>query len=82
MALGCYGIAFWIDQANFPGPLFGGVATAQSRCVAPAAPGEIGHRRQRLGGAAETRDQLAVGDWADAGRADQPQAVDEVLAQA
>jgi undecaprenyl-phosphate 4-deoxy-4-formamido-L-arabinose transferase len=26
VALGCYGIAFWIDQGNFPGPLFGGVA--------------------------------------------------------
>jgi undecaprenyl-phosphate 4-deoxy-4-formamido-L-arabinose transferase len=26
IALGCYGIAFWIDEANFPGPLFGGVA--------------------------------------------------------
>jgi undecaprenyl-phosphate 4-deoxy-4-formamido-L-arabinose transferase len=26
LALGCYGIAFWIDQSNFPGPLFGGVA--------------------------------------------------------
>jgi undecaprenyl-phosphate 4-deoxy-4-formamido-L-arabinose transferase len=25
-ALGGYGIAFWIDHANFPGPLFGGVA--------------------------------------------------------
>jgi undecaprenyl-phosphate 4-deoxy-4-formamido-L-arabinose transferase len=24
--LGAYGIAFWIDEANFPGPLFGGVA--------------------------------------------------------
>lgn len=26
VALGCYGIAYWIDEANFPGPLFGGVA--------------------------------------------------------
>ncbi len=26
VALGCYGIAYWIDNANFPGPLFGGVA--------------------------------------------------------
>lgn len=26
VGLGCYGIAFWIDRANFPGPLFGGVA--------------------------------------------------------
>jgi undecaprenyl-phosphate 4-deoxy-4-formamido-L-arabinose transferase len=25
-ALGSYGIVFWIDNANFPGPLFGGVA--------------------------------------------------------
>ncbi len=25
VALGAYGIAFWIDHANFPGPLFGGV---------------------------------------------------------
>jgi undecaprenyl-phosphate 4-deoxy-4-formamido-L-arabinose transferase len=25
-ALGAYGIAYWIDNANFPGPLFGGVA--------------------------------------------------------
>ena len=25
-ALGAYGIFFWIDRANFPGPLFGGVA--------------------------------------------------------
>src|SRR5438445_2221187 len=24
--LGAYGIAFWIDESNFPGPLFGGVA--------------------------------------------------------
>jgi undecaprenyl-phosphate 4-deoxy-4-formamido-L-arabinose transferase len=24
--LGIYGIVFWIDEANFPGPLFGGVA--------------------------------------------------------
>jgi undecaprenyl-phosphate 4-deoxy-4-formamido-L-arabinose transferase len=26
LALGCWGIAYWIDHANFPGPLFGGVA--------------------------------------------------------
>jgi hypothetical protein len=26
IALGAYGIEFWIDRANFPGPLFGGVA--------------------------------------------------------
>ena len=26
LGLGAYGIAFWIDEANFPGPLFGGVA--------------------------------------------------------
>ena len=26
VALGCYGVAYWIDHANFPGPLFGGVA--------------------------------------------------------
>ncbi len=26
LALGGYGIVYWIDQANFPGPLFGGVA--------------------------------------------------------
>jgi undecaprenyl-phosphate 4-deoxy-4-formamido-L-arabinose transferase len=26
LALGGYGIAFWVDEANFPGPLFGGVA--------------------------------------------------------
>jgi undecaprenyl-phosphate 4-deoxy-4-formamido-L-arabinose transferase len=26
LALGAYGIAYWIDEANFPGPLFGGVA--------------------------------------------------------
>ena len=26
LGLGCYGIAFWIDEANYPGPLFGGVA--------------------------------------------------------
>ena len=26
VGLGCYGVAFWIDRANFPGPLFGGVA--------------------------------------------------------
>jgi len=25
-ALGAYGIAYWIDRSNFPGPLFGGVA--------------------------------------------------------
>jgi undecaprenyl-phosphate 4-deoxy-4-formamido-L-arabinose transferase len=25
-ALGCWGIVYWIDRANFPGPLFGGVA--------------------------------------------------------
>ena len=25
-ALGIYGVVFWIDNANFPGPLFGGVA--------------------------------------------------------
>jgi len=25
-ALGAYGIAYWIDHGNFPGPLFGGVA--------------------------------------------------------
>jgi undecaprenyl-phosphate 4-deoxy-4-formamido-L-arabinose transferase len=25
-ALGIYGVGFWIDQSNFPGPLFGGVA--------------------------------------------------------
>jgi undecaprenyl-phosphate 4-deoxy-4-formamido-L-arabinose transferase len=26
LGLGAYGIAFWIDESNFPGPLFGGVA--------------------------------------------------------
>jgi undecaprenyl-phosphate 4-deoxy-4-formamido-L-arabinose transferase len=26
LGLGCYGIVFWVDEANFPGPLFGGVA--------------------------------------------------------
>jgi hypothetical protein len=26
VALGCYGVVYWIDRANFPGPLFGGVA--------------------------------------------------------
>src|SRR5438876_3601544 len=26
VALGGYGIAFWVNEANFPGPLFGGVA--------------------------------------------------------
>ena len=26
VALGCWGIVYWIDQSNFPGPLFGGVA--------------------------------------------------------
>ena len=26
VALGCFGIAYWIDEDNFPGPLFGGVA--------------------------------------------------------
>ena len=26
LALGAYGVVYWIDQANFPGPLFGGVA--------------------------------------------------------
>jgi undecaprenyl-phosphate 4-deoxy-4-formamido-L-arabinose transferase len=26
MALGAYGIVFWIGESNFPGPLFGGVA--------------------------------------------------------
>ncbi|HKP19192.1 MAG TPA: glycosyltransferase family 2 protein [Gaiellaceae bacterium] len=26
LGLGCYGIAYWIDRSNFPGPLFGGVA--------------------------------------------------------
>jgi dolichol-phosphate mannosyltransferase len=25
-ALGAYGLVYWIDHANFPGPLFGGVA--------------------------------------------------------
>jgi len=25
-ALGAYGVAYWIDRSNFPGPLFGGVA--------------------------------------------------------
>ena len=25
-ALGGYGIAYWVDNSNFPGPLFGGVA--------------------------------------------------------
>jgi undecaprenyl-phosphate 4-deoxy-4-formamido-L-arabinose transferase len=25
-ALGCWGVVYWIDHANFPGPLFGGVA--------------------------------------------------------
>ncbi len=25
-ALGAYGVAYWIDKSNFPGPLFGGVA--------------------------------------------------------
>jgi len=26
LALGIYGVVFWVDHANFPGPLFGGVA--------------------------------------------------------
>jgi undecaprenyl-phosphate 4-deoxy-4-formamido-L-arabinose transferase len=26
VALGAYGVAFWVDRSNFPGPLFGGVA--------------------------------------------------------
>jgi len=26
IALGAYGVVYWIDKANFPGPLFGGVA--------------------------------------------------------
>jgi undecaprenyl-phosphate 4-deoxy-4-formamido-L-arabinose transferase len=26
LALGTYGVVYWIDEANFPGPLFGGVA--------------------------------------------------------
>jgi undecaprenyl-phosphate 4-deoxy-4-formamido-L-arabinose transferase len=26
LALGIYGLVFWIDESNFPGPLFGGVA--------------------------------------------------------
>ena len=26
VALGAWGIVYWIDHSNFPGPLFGGVA--------------------------------------------------------
>jgi undecaprenyl-phosphate 4-deoxy-4-formamido-L-arabinose transferase len=26
LALGAYGVVYWVDKANFPGPLFGGVA--------------------------------------------------------
>src|SRR5918992_5855682 len=26
LALGAYGVGYWIDKSNFPGPLFGGVA--------------------------------------------------------
>jgi len=26
LGLGAYGLAFWVDESNFPGPLFGGVA--------------------------------------------------------
>jgi dolichol-phosphate mannosyltransferase len=26
LGLGAYGIAFWVGESNFPGPLFGGVA--------------------------------------------------------
>jgi hypothetical protein len=26
IALGTYGVVYWIDESNFPGPLFGGVA--------------------------------------------------------
>jgi uncharacterized membrane protein len=26
LALGAWGIVYWIDHSNFPGPLFGGVA--------------------------------------------------------
>jgi undecaprenyl-phosphate 4-deoxy-4-formamido-L-arabinose transferase len=26
LALGAYGVGYWIDESNFPGPLFGGVA--------------------------------------------------------
>jgi hypothetical protein len=26
VALGIYGIVFWVHESNFPGPLFGGVA--------------------------------------------------------
>jgi hypothetical protein len=26
LGLGAYGIVYWVDRSNFPGPLFGGVA--------------------------------------------------------
>jgi undecaprenyl-phosphate 4-deoxy-4-formamido-L-arabinose transferase len=26
LGLGCWGVVYWIDRSNFPGPLFGGVA--------------------------------------------------------
>ena len=55
---------------------------SRSRRLAAAAPRKVGNGVERRRRAAEARDQLAIGDRPDAGRADQPQAVDQIFDQA
>ena len=57
-----------------------GVVAGPDRRRPPATPaGEVGHRSKSCGRRSEARDQLAVGDGADARRAQQPQAVGEIF---
>src|SRR5678815_2122332 len=55
------------------------VAAEQPGRSATAPPREVGHRGERCGRSSEPGDQLAISDWPDSGRPDQPQPVDEVF---
>src|SRR4051794_37901308 len=58
---------------DFP---FSVVPAEQPRRRASASPGELRHRFQRRLRAAEAPDELAVGDWPDAGRPNEPKTLD------
>ena len=55
------------------------LASPQRRRLAAAAARKVGDRGERGGRRTEARDQLAVGDRADPGRPQQPQAVGEIF---
>jgi hypothetical protein len=54
-------------------------ASSKPRRLAAPAPGEIGHRCERLRGGGETGHQLAISGRPDPGRSYQPQPVDEIF---